>query len=167
MNRTRKRRCKQNKWSTLFIQWLAVIYLLFFIGFELTSPTTAHFQDKKEVTGSIRAAPTFDSNQQESDKPSKSEQNEKQSGKKDQQPDGSHKENAKEQNSHIQQHHKAKDKLDLNRKHDNQQPGESQGQKGAETKATDSQTIKSEMPETSSKADNVKAEKARNGEQKK
>ena len=166
MNRTRKRCCKQKKWSTLFIQWFAVLYLLFFIGFELTSPTTAHFQDQKEVTGSIRAAATFDSNQKESDKPPESEQNEKQSVKRDQQPDGSHNENPKEQNSHIKQHHKAKDKLDSNRKRDNQTPGESQGQKGAETKATDSQTVKSEIPETSSKVDTDKAEKIGNGEQK-
>jgi YqxM protein len=169
VNQTKKRR-RQQKWGTLFIQWFAVLYLLFFIGYELTSPTTAYFQDTKEVTGSIRAADTFDNNQKESDKLSESQPNEKQSAINDRQPDGNHNESIEPQ-SHPEEKnndsHQTKDNSDSALRQGNQNADEEEGSKGVETKTVDSQTNKSGMPETSSNVDGVKEEKTGNGEQKK
>lgn len=50
----------KNKYTNMAFQWLAITYLLFCIAFQLTSPTTAHFNDIETVRGTLSTADVFD-----------------------------------------------------------------------------------------------------------
>lgn len=57
---------KKKRWTTVVIRGFASVYLLFFVTCQLTSPTTAGFNDIEKINGTISVADSFNADHQES-----------------------------------------------------------------------------------------------------
>lgn len=143
----------KRKWTALAIQMFTLSYLSFLIVVQLTSPTTAHFNDIESARSTLSAAEDFGEHQKEAAKDSDGEPDNHQEPETEDQKRG---DRQKETNRIDKWKDKKAAKQTRKQKKSNTSSTEQVGHNETkETEATNDQTVKTS--DSSSKADSGKA----------
>lgn len=157
---TKKRRGLINRKTSISFQLLVIVYLLFCAISQLTSPTTANFNDTERINGNVSTADTFggDKKQENVNHHNQPSQADKQTGKNNANQDRDNKHDNQDQEKNGG---KAKGDQDGSRLTEIKI-----SQKATESKETTNTTLKSETSDHSSMASEKTGGKTENVEEK-